>query len=33
VDACVPDPAHKETRQQLLQKWQKLHPGQTPAVT
>jgi ferredoxin len=33
VDACVADPAHKETREQLLGKWQKLHPGQTPAAT
>jgi len=30
VDACVPDPKHKETREQLLEKWQKLHPGETP---
>lgn len=33
VDACVPDPEHKETREQLLKKWQKLHPGKTPVVT
>jgi ferredoxin len=33
VDACVPDPAHKETRQQLLEKWRKQNPGKTPAVT
>ena len=32
VDACVPDPAHKETREQLLDKWKKLHPGETPKV-
>lgn len=31
VDACVPDPAHKESREQLLAKWQTLHPGETPA--
>ena len=30
VDACVPDPAHKETKEQLLEKWKKLHPGETP---
>ncbi len=30
VDSCVPDPAHKETKEQLLAKWQKLHPGETP---
>ena len=33
VDACVPDPAHEETREQLLEKWKKLHPGETPAVS
>lgn len=33
VDAPVPDPAIKETREQLLKKWQKLHPGKTPATT
>ena len=33
VDCCELDPAHNETREQLLQKWQKLYPGQTPAVT
>ena len=26
VDACIPDADHKESRQQLLKKWQKLHP-------
>ena len=31
VDACVPDPDHKETKEQLLAKWQKLHPGETPS--
>ena len=30
VDACVPDPAHKESKDQLLAKWKKLHPGETP---
>jgi pantetheine-phosphate adenylyltransferase len=30
VDACVPDPAHKESKDQLLEKWKKLHPGETP---
>ena len=30
VDACVPDPEHKETREALLEKWQTLHPGETP---
>lgn len=33
VEAPVPDPDHKETREQLLEKWRKLHPGETPAVT
>ena len=26
VEACVPDPAHKETKEQLLAKYKKLHP-------
>ena len=30
VDATQPDPDHKETKEQLLAKWQKLHPGETP---
>ena len=30
VDACHPDPAHKESKDELLAKWQQLHPGQTP---
>jgi len=33
VDCCVPDADHKETREQSLEKWRKLHPGQTPATT
>ena len=33
VDCCIPDPAHKESRAQLLEKWKKLHPGETPAST
>lgn len=33
VDCCVPDPEHKETREQLLAKWKTLHPGETPATT
>ncbi len=33
VDACIPDPDHVESREELLAKWQKLHPGETPAVT
>ena len=30
VGAPNPDPAYKETREQLLEKWKKLHPGKTP---
>lgn len=33
VDACAPDPDHKEDRAQLLAKWKKLHPGETPKTT
>lgn len=33
VDSCVPDPEHEETREQLLEKWRKLHPGETPTDT
>lgn len=33
VDACVPDPDHEETKEGLLEKWKKLHPGETPAVS
>ena len=33
VDACVPDEAHTETREQLLERWKGLHPGETPKVT
>ena len=29
--ACVPDPAHRETKKQLLAKWRRLHPGNKPA--
>jgi ferredoxin len=32
VDACVPDAAHKESKDELLEKWKKLHPGETPNV-
>ena len=30
VDSCQPDPDKMESREQLLLKWQKLHPGQDP---
>ena len=31
VDACVLDPDHEESKDDLLAKWKKLHPGETPA--
>ncbi len=33
VDCCVPDPAKKESREQLMGKWKKLYPGKTPEAT
>lgn len=33
VDGCVLDSAIKENKEQLLEKWKKLHPGETPAST
>jgi ferredoxin len=30
VDCCVADPDLKESKEQLLEKWKKLHPGKTP---
>jgi len=33
VEAAIPDPTHVETREQLLAKWRKLHPGETPKAT
>ncbi|MBI2304453.1 MAG: YfhL family 4Fe-4S dicluster ferredoxin [Chloroflexi bacterium] len=32
VDACVPDPKRKESKEQLLQKWYRLHPGAQPVA-
>lgn len=32
VDACLPDPGRQESREQLLEKWKGLHPGETPAA-
>jgi len=32
VDCCVKDEAHQETREKLLAKWQKQHPGEEPKV-
>ena len=31
VEAPVPDPDHVESREELLAKFQKLHPGKEPA--
>jgi len=33
VDACIPDPEHAESKEELLEKWRSLHPGETPAYT
>ena len=33
VDCCVADSAHNESKEQLLEKWKKLHPGKTPEAT
>jgi ferredoxin len=30
---CVPDPKHKETKEQLLEKFKKLNPGKEPVTT
>ena len=30
MGAPVPDSDHKETKEQLMDKWHKLHPGKTP---
>ena len=30
VDSCVPDT--EESKEQLLEKWKKLHPGEEPAA-
>jgi ferredoxin len=31
MGAPVPDPDHEETKEQLMEKWQSLHPSGTPA--
>ncbi|MFO7997079.1 MAG: YfhL family 4Fe-4S dicluster ferredoxin [Dehalococcoidia bacterium] len=33
VDACVSDPDCLESREELLAKWHRLYPGETPAFT
>ena len=30
-NCCIPDPEHPETKEQLLEKWRGLHPGEEPA--
>ncbi len=32
VEVCVADSAHQETKDQLLEKWRKLHPGEEPKL-
>jgi ferredoxin len=32
VDVCIPDPAHSESKEQLLAKWRRLHPEREPAA-
>jgi len=32
VDACEPDPARRETQEQLLAKWRGLHAGKEPVA-
>jgi len=32
VDACHPDPKRKETREQLLAKWRRIHPKEQPVA-
>jgi len=33
VDSCELDPEHEESKEQLLEKWRALHPGETPSAT
>ncbi len=33
VEAPMPDSDNQESREQLLEKWKKLHPGETPATS
>ena len=32
VDACVPDEDRQESREDLLERWRALHPGETPSA-
>jgi ferredoxin len=29
-NCCIPDPDHKESKKQLLDKWHRLHPDEEP---
>ncbi len=31
-DCCIPDEEHKESKEQLLEKWRKSHSGEEPAA-
>jgi ferredoxin len=31
-DCCIPDDEHKESKEQLLEKWRKSHSGEEPAA-
>ena len=33
VDCCIPDPENQQTQEELLEKWQGLHPGETPKIS
>ncbi|MFC1917031.1 YfhL family 4Fe-4S dicluster ferredoxin [Chloroflexota bacterium] len=33
VDACLLDSDQQESKEALLEKWKKLHPGETPATS
>jgi len=30
LEACLPDPTHRESKEQLLAKWHRLHPDKEP---
>ena len=32
VESCVPDSARRESKDQLMAKWKKLHPGESPKL-
>lgn len=33
AEVCVPDANYEESKEQLLKKWQQLHPGEEPSHT